>query len=176
MQNICAKQPHTDLLTYNSYNCSLNNFKWVFAVPKRGQTDRNKTRRVKAKNKNKKRTCWYVWEWAMAQITTHLALSHRLITQRQGTRAVWLLLTASVGFLAGESIENILKTTCFIIQATWTRIKSIREDLHFMTFTISSATCIYSDTDSEMRLFRQEYTVITACFSLSFFLKFFSVW
>lgn len=47
----------------------------------------------------------------MAQITTHLALSHRLITQRQGTRAVWLLLTASVGFLAGESIENILKTT-----------------------------------------------------------------
>ncbi len=49
VQNICAKQLHTDFLTYNSYNRSLNNFKWVFAVPKRGQTDRNKTTRVKAK-------------------------------------------------------------------------------------------------------------------------------
>lgn len=47
----------------------------------------------------------------MAQITTHLALSHRLITQRQGTRAVWASSNSLRRFLAGESIENILKTS-----------------------------------------------------------------
>lgn len=39
----------------------------------------------------------------MAQITTHLALSHRLIAQS------WASSNSLRRFLAGESIENILK-------------------------------------------------------------------